>query len=266
MSCKFDERIIHLYADGELGETARARVEEHLSICDDCRIKYKTIMIIRQELATACIAEKAPGYLATRIKANLDNIDNTESVSLGVFDRFRMMLMNFKGSKAAATAFAFGLVLMFVLFPGEQGLSSMAGELAQAHVSYPDRVSAMSINSESSEQVGAFLSGNLGIAVKLPQKLSGDVHLTGARIVEIDGMKAAHAYYADNDMQCSLFIFQTPESGNKPKYTMRAADREYEIGSSSDVNFICWHEGQMAYVLCGCCCFDKLTQLATSGV
>ncbi len=266
MSCKFDEKIIHLYADEELGDTARRRAEQHLSICDECRAKYQAIAAVKEELIASCAETKAPEYLRTRIIASLDSIAEDSDLKLGLTDRFKLMILNLRQSRAVAVSAAFGIVMLMLLFPGEQGLSHMADDFAKEHIAYNDHTDASSFITGSTDEVEMYFYDQLGIKLSIPSSLSGEFNLKGASIFEIDGMKAAHARYSDESMECSLFIFQDPEPGNHSKYTLSASGKEFEISSKDDVNLICWHKGQVAYVLCGCCCFETLTSLAKAGV
>lgn len=266
MKCKFDERIIHLYADGELGETARARAEQHLSICDSCRAKYDAILAIRGKLQSSCASERAPGYLATRILTNIDSIAEEDDVKIGFFDRIRLLIMNLKTTRAVALGMAFGLVMLMVLFPSEQGLSHIAGDLAKEYVGYAHKTSTLPVDMNNHSEVESYFHEQLGIKTRIPAVLASEFELTGACIVQIDNISTAHVRYTNDKVECSLFIFHDPKPNRGSKYTLSAAGKEFEISSASDVNLVCWHEGQIAYVLCGCCCFDKLTQLAASGV
>lgn len=266
MACKFDEKIIHLYIDGELGETARERVKQHLSICDDCRAKYKSILIIKEQTYSACSIVQAPAYLSTRVIASIDSAGRKEAVKYTLFERLALAFMNIRPSRALGVGLVFAIVMMSVLFPAKRGLSRVAGHLAGEYMAWPENSTVESIATNSHYQAEEFFYRNLHISAEIPEVLAGGMKLTGAGIVDLNGMPVAHARYSDGKMDCSMFIFKEIQPGHKPSSTLVIAGQEYEISSSADVNFICWHKDRMNYVLCGCCCFEKLSELAQSSI
>ena len=266
MACKFDEKIIHLYTDNELGETARARVAEHLKNCDHCRALEQAIREQKSNLYEACSAVKAPSHLRNRILAGLDSEAKPEPVMLSFFERLRLTLDGFKTSRVTALGAVFAVVMLLVMFPGEEGLSSMAGDLAREHMELPDLDASGFLATANANEVEEYFFNELKLETDIPPFLEGGFTLTGAEIVESDDLPLAHARYSDGKIKCSLFIFVDPRTSFDASKTVIAAGKEFEISSSSDVNFICWHDNKTAYILCGCCCFDKLTSLALAGI
>jgi anti-sigma factor RsiW len=266
MNCKFDEKILHLYADGELGETARARVEHHLAICQDCRARYESIIFIKEQMHEACSMVKAPEYLKTRVTASINSIEPAKILNFGFLERFTLAITKFKPSRVVTLGFLFSIVMLFVLFPGKRGLSKIAGDLAEEFMAWPERGAIESISTNNPNEAEAYFIQKLDINSKIPALLAGGMKLIGAGIADLNGQPVAHARYSDGSMECSMFIFRQAQPGYRPSSTLMVAGREYEISSSAEVNLLCWHKNEMNYVLCGCCCFEKLSELAISSI
>jgi hypothetical protein len=269
MGCKFDERLIHLYADGELGANARGRVEDHLRICDDCRAVYESIMQLKSELVTACEEVKAPDYLRSRIIALCGQESISDEPVLNRIERFKLKFHKPIASRSLAIGFVLAAIVILVLIPGRGGLNSIAAELAQQHKGQPGTIDTQFLSTSDSHEVESYLDANLEISAFIPPSLPGDLMLKGFSATDLGGKRMAHMRYSDGKIECSLFIYpdlypKSTRGGGQP--SMIAAGTEFEISSSEDVNFICWHKEELAYVLCGCCCFEKLTQLAASTI
>jgi anti-sigma factor RsiW len=269
MGCKFDERLIHLYADGELGANARERVEEHLRICDDCRAVYESIMQLKSELITACAEIKAPDYLRSRVISLCGQDSGSNEPVLNRIERFKLKLYQPIASRSLAIGFVIAAILIMVFIPGRGGLNSLAAELAQQHKSQPGIIDAQFISTSDSHEVESYLNANLEISAFIPSSLPDNMTLKGVKTTDLGGIRMAHVRYSDGKMECSLFIypdiqFNSTRRGGRP--TMMAVGTEFEISSSEDVNFVCWHKEKLSYILCGCCCFEKLTQLAASTI
>lgn len=266
MNCRFDEKIYHLYADGELGESARRLVEEHLETCYLCKAKFESIIFIKDQMREACLKVQAPAYLRTRIIANLEGANRPGTLQLGFFERLNLIIMNFRSARMAALGIIFSLVMLAVLLPGRRGLSKVAGDLAHEYTSWHVNNPVEFLSTGDPGEAEQYIVRNLGIHSEIPSALASDMMLVGVGLADLNGDLIAHARYSDGKMDCSMFIFEEKQPGHKPSATLVAAGQEYEISSSADVNLLCWHKDKMNYVLCGCCCFEKLSQLAMSTI
>ena len=73
MNCKEIADLLDLYADSELSEEARTRVDRHLMRCSDCAYRVRSIEQTRSLLRDAYPPEKsAPGY-RERMEARLES-------------------------------------------------------------------------------------------------------------------------------------------------------------------------------------------------
>jgi hypothetical protein len=266
MGCRFDERLIHLYVDGELGTGAKSRVEDHLQICDECRGIYEALLELRNQLVAACATVKAPDYLKTRISALCDKQADPGIKILSLSERLKLGFFQPAASRIMAAGFVLAAVLILVLIPSQSNLSNMVGELAKEHMGKPGLVDANFISTDDPRDVEQYLHANLGMAVYVPTNLPGNMVLTGVVIDDLDGKRIAHIRYSDGSMECSMFILPDMNLNPTRQPSLIAAGTEFEISSAHDVNFVCWHKDKLAYILCGCCRFERLAQLAVSTI
>jgi anti-sigma factor RsiW len=266
MHCKFDEHIIHLYLDGELGENARARVEDHLLVCDKCRAKYESLALLRRELASACARIKAPPHLRERISAMPANSMPTAISNFTASEKIRLLFSNARLLRTAAAAFALAAIIFMLLLPKDGDLERMTGKLARVYMEWPGDSDNLSFDSSDSGEIQKYLHSELGLAAVIPQSLDGGFNLSGVKVISMPDGRMAHIRYSDGEMGCSMFIFKETSSSNDGSRMMVISDREFEVGSSADVNFVHWHQGGTGYILCGCCRFEKLAHMAGSRI
>jgi hypothetical protein len=266
MGCRFDERLIHLYVDGELGANAKSRVEDHLQICDECRDVYESLVQLKSRLAAACESVKAPDYLKTRISALCDKQADPGIKILSASEKLKLGFLQPTASRIMAVGFVLAAILVLVLIPSRSSLNSMAGELAKEHKGDPGLLDSNFISTTDPEDVQRYLRANLEMAIYIPPELPGGMTLEGVEMTTLSGKHLAHIRYSDGSMECSLFIMADMDPSPARQPSLIAADTEFETSSASDVNFVCWHKDKLAYILCGCCRFERLAQLAVSTI
>jgi anti-sigma factor RsiW len=265
MGCKFDEKIIHLYVDDELGETARARIEDHLNICDDCWIKYQSILLLRQKLAAACFKTRAPAHF----KPHISNLLHTREKTPAVFshnDKIKYIFANVRASRPLAIGLVAAAILFLVLSHAGSGLSRLTRPLGQEYISWSGDANEIIPLRDDPQQVRDYCSANLGAISDIPECLSPGFELQGARLITLQSKQMIHLRYSNGKSACSMFVFKEEHPHDPRGPLLIASDREFEIGSSDDINFIRWHKGEVTYILCGCCCFDELARLAVATI
>lgn len=68
IDCKEAERRLHRFLDRELNEEEAAEVRQHLSMCDNCRARFRFEEGLRRLVRQAASTEKAPSELRERIR------------------------------------------------------------------------------------------------------------------------------------------------------------------------------------------------------
>jgi anti-sigma factor (TIGR02949 family) len=69
IDCKEAERRLHRYLDRELTEEEAAEVRQHLSMCDNCRARFRFEDGLRRVVRRVGQAERAPAELRERIRS-----------------------------------------------------------------------------------------------------------------------------------------------------------------------------------------------------
>jgi len=95
MRCRQCERLIQKKLDGDISETERARLEEHVADCPDCRAA-----LADYEWIAGTLAAEAP--------------PEEESISVGVMDRIRAPRRRFRLAPAIAAAAVAAAILLAV--------------------------------------------------------------------------------------------------------------------------------------------------------
>jgi anti-sigma factor RsiW len=73
MKCKEIDDLLDLYADRELSEEARARVDRHLMSCAACAYRIRSIEQTRSLLRNAYPAEESAPAFRERMEARLES-------------------------------------------------------------------------------------------------------------------------------------------------------------------------------------------------
>ena len=73
MNCKETNDLLDLYADGELSEEARARVDRHLMACASCTYRTRSIEQTRSHLRQAYPREESAPSFRERLEARLES-------------------------------------------------------------------------------------------------------------------------------------------------------------------------------------------------
>jgi len=73
MTCREISDLLDLYADGELAEEARARVERHLMGCGECAYRARSLEQTRALLREALPREESSPGFRERMEARLES-------------------------------------------------------------------------------------------------------------------------------------------------------------------------------------------------
>ena len=266
MSCKFDEKILHLYLDNELGETTLQRLEKHLETCPICRRKLDTLQTIRNELEAACLQTKAPAHLKARILSDLNTHKKWAWSYSELIDRLKMGFLNLPARRVLAVGFVLAVTALLIINSSYTTLESMADELAEGYKSWPGASQANMLNSSDSREVISYFKSGFDIDVPLPEFLPDSLNLESAGVLYVGGRRIAHLRYSNGEARYSLYIVQSSSMHHNGVDNFKSHGREFEITNRSDINLLSWQQDDYSYILCGCCCFDRLAGLASSTI
>ncbi|HTW21164.1 MAG TPA: mycothiol system anti-sigma-R factor [Mycobacteriales bacterium] len=67
-------RQVYLYLDGEIGDSAKAEVREHLDECGPCLREFGIEQEVKALVARCCGSDLAPEHLKQRIRVKLEEV------------------------------------------------------------------------------------------------------------------------------------------------------------------------------------------------
>lgn len=266
MTCRFDEKILHLYIDNELGAETKARVSEHLRFCDECLARVKAIENFKNKLSEVCSTIKTPQHLRSRVLEKLDQEQPSGEIKLRLLDNIKLIFQNVKPAQAVVPGLVFAFILLLVFIPNRDGLNSIAGILAKQHLHRHSLEIEDELQTNISSEISSFLVNYLGQRVDIPGSLGKDICLKGCCLFQVKDMQVAHVYYTSELIDCSLFIVDSSIIGNGRVDHLIASGVRFGYGSSKDVNYICWQKASKTYILASCCPHDKLINLAMTAI
>ena len=264
MSCKFDEKILHLYLDNELGELTKQRLEKHLETCSICRQRLDTFRAIRDKLQANCSRAKAPAVLRERILTDLGTNHKWKWSFSDLLDGLKIGILNLRARKIMAAGFVLVILGLLIVNSSYNTLESMADELADGYTFWPGISQAAMLNSSDNNEVNLFLKSDFGLDVPLPEFLPDSLNLESAGVLYISGRKIAHLRYSNGEARYSLFIVQSSLLHHHGVDCFKSHGREFEVSHRFNVNLLSWQQNNYAYILCGRCCYDRLARLASS--
>jgi len=266
MICKFDDKILHLYVDGELDDEKKIRLTEHLRFCDDCSARVREIESLKNVLSKACLTVRAPLYLRSKVIEKIGREQSFKEIKFTFLDNIRLFFQDMKPAQAIIPGFIFAIVLLLVFVPNRSGLSTMAGILAQQHLHHNRPGIEAELQTDISSEVNVFLSGCLGQTVNIPGCLGKDVYLKGCCLFKVQDMNVAQVGYGNGSTKCSRFIIDSPILEDCRANYLVASGVKFRYGSIENVNYICWQEGSNTFVIISCCPHYKLINMAISTI
>ena len=267
MSCKFDQTMLYLYFDGELGPAASARVADHLSYCQDCQAQMRTLELLRSEIGRVCREVKAPEALRARILESLQNpVLSMSDLKIGFIEKLKMRIAEFQSRRFNFAGAVMAVILLLIFIPGGSNFQSMAGVLAKQHFKWQQAKQEHCVHSGEPVAISQYIEEQLGYQISVPGCLCDEYYLAGGGITELYGKQLAFVGYTHGDMSCTLFILNGSTIKPKRSDVMMISGREFEFGRTDDLNFIYWVKNHSTYILCGCCPHEKLVNLALAGI
>jgi mycothiol system anti-sigma-R factor len=265
MGCNFDEKILHLYVDNEIDADLKARVENHLADCGECRNKVEVLQMIRLRLVQACSDQKAPRHLRQRIKAEIAVPDYPEKTELNLFEKIKLTFADLYPSKTFAASLILAIVLILLLLPAGRGLNGIAGSLVEEHFKPPEDNHDHEFFSGDAGEICEYYRRRFDLEVGVPAFLGNNIKFKCGCLMRVKNKPALHLYYESGQMLYSLFVIDADLIKPDRTRIFIASGREFEFGKRDDLNFIGWENNEMKYVLAGCCPHEALVNLAVAG-
>lgn len=247
------------FLDGRLDEPNRARVEEHLSTCAQCRREIVAVRWVKNEVLGQLSAEEVPGALALRVRASLDAVD-TEARGEG---RVRWHLQRpVRLAATGALVVAAALVLFLVSRPTPASLPEL---VARDFVAYASGRVPLEVTSRDPRVIEAFFARNgIGFATRVFDLGMMRYDLTGGRVHRLgDRVSALFAYRGADGrlLVCEMYegtVAELPQADE----TRENNGITFRVHREGNTTVVFWQEGDVVCVLASDGTPEAIIQLA----
>ncbi len=226
MSCDFPREHAHAWLDGELSVEATLEAERHARECASCAAEYRRALALRSALRDAGLVAVPPASLEARVRARLA-AKRRPSWRRGV-----------PQWAALAAALVLGAALTALLMPFRASISarSVDDALAIAHVRALMKGPLVEVVSSDRHAVKPWFAGRVDLSPKVKDLADRGYPLSGGRVDEVSGRRAAVLAYTHGRHEIDLFVWVA--SAPAPAVTVGVA-RGYHVAR--------WTEGDLEY-------------------
>jgi anti-sigma factor RsiW len=192
------------YLDGELDGVAASDAERHIETCTECQQTSADAALLSDAIRRELAPHRAPGALRARIGAMLD--EETAPRVVVPFKRrnFWYGALSGAGAMAAAASVAF----MLVLPPSAE---TLAQSITDDHTAALTSGHLIEIASSSHHVVKPWFAGKVDVSPPTPDFPDQNFVLTGGRVDQVAGSKAAVVIYKHGRHVIDLFVW--PDKG-----------------------------------------------------
>ncbi len=216
------------YLDGELEGIAASEAERHIETCAECQQASADAAqlsdAIRSELATY----RAPDALRTRIGAMLDGEETPRVVVPFKRQNFWYGALSGAGAMAAAASVAFLLIL-------PPSAETLAQSITDDHTAALTSGHLIQIASSNHHVVKPWFAGKVDVSPPTPDFPDQNFTLTGGRVDQIAGSRAAVVVYKHGRHIIDLFVW--PDKGSMLPGTATRHGYHSIFWKSGDLNF-----------------------------
>jgi anti-sigma factor RsiW len=195
MNCEESLRT-QSYLDGELHGADAKAVERHLESCAQCQVLAAQTADLSDALRRKTARHRAPDALRVRLAAALDRETAPKPVRGFWYGA---------ASGTGLTALAAGFALFAMLPPSA---ASLAQSVTDAHVRALTSGKTIMVVSSNHHTVKPWLAQHAGISPPVTDFAGAGFVLTGGRVDEVAGRRAAVAVYRHGNHQVELFAWQ----------------------------------------------------------
>jgi hypothetical protein len=233
------------YLDGELDPATRQRVDEHLTVCDDCRAQLETLGHVRSLVRNAARIEPPPGFIERLVRERRRR-------------RFTPAIA------AVGGLAALWLLVVGIVAAGPPRIEPPVGDIATAHAGLGAGRAPSREDLETDEITFAEADDDeIPTDFRPPDELAGARFVRGYRATNRPGWLAVY----END-QHTILIYQ--ELGEYLVGDLPSGGEQFEVDGSRawrrhDVegrNAVVVQRGWMVYTLVGEVEVDRLIELA----
>jgi anti-sigma factor RsiW len=248
------------FLDGRLAEPNRARVEEHLSTCAQCRREIGALRWIKNEALGQLPMEEVPDALASRVGATLDGVD-TEARGEGRVRRYSRRPVRWAASAALVVAAA-ALAFFFV---SRSSSASLPELVARDFVAYASGGVPLEVTSRDPRVIEAFFAHSsirfetrvFDLGMMRYDLIGGRVHHLGDRVSALWVYRGADGRL----LLCQMYegtVAELPPADE----TRKNNGITFLVHREGNTTVVFWQEGDVVCVLASDAAPEAVIQLA----
>ena len=247
------------YLDGRLDQPNRARVEEHLSTCAQCRREIGALRWVKTDALGRLPTQEVPDALASRVRATLDGVDTEER---GDGREARGSRPPLRWAAAGALVVAAALVLFLVSRPTSASLPELVARdfVAQASGRVP-----LEVTSRDPRVIEAFFArSGIGFPTRVFDLGMMRYDLIGGRVHSLGGRVSALWVYRGADGQLLVCqMYQGTVAALPPADETRKNNGiTFLVHREGNITVVFWQEGDVVCVLASNAAPEAVIQLA----
>ena len=226
MTCNLSREHAHAWFDGELSVEATLEAERHARECASCAAEYRRAVALRSAPREGGLAAVPSASLEARLNARLA-LERRPSWRRGV-----------PQWAALAAALVLGAALTALLMPFRESIRARGLDeaLVSAHVRALMKGPLVEVVSTDRHTVKPWFAGRVDLAPKVKDLADRGYPLSGGRVDDVSGRRAAVLAYAHGKHEVDLFVWVA--SAPAPGVTM-CVSRGYHVAR--------WTEGDLGY-------------------
>lgn len=187
------------YLDGELADTALREAEAHLAGCVECHALAADAAALSDAMHANATQHRAPAYLRTNIAKLLD-----AQTPRRASQPARCSFWYGAAGGAGATALAASLALFLILPPSA---ATLADAVADAHTHALMSGKVFEVASSNHHTVKPWFAGRVEVSPPVADFAGQGFVLTGGRIDDVAGARAAVVTYRHGAHEIDLFVW-----------------------------------------------------------
>jgi len=192
------------YLDGELDGVAAREAERHIETCTECQQTSADTAQLSDAIRSAITPHRAPEALRARVSAALDD-EAAPKVLPFKRRNFWYGALSGAGAMAAAASVAF----MLILPPSAE---TLAQSITDDHTAALTSGNLIQIASSSHHVVKPWFAGKVDVSPPTPDFPDRNFVLTGGRVDQVAGSRAAVVVYKHGRHVIDLFVW--PDKGS----------------------------------------------------
>ena len=245
--------------DGRLDEPNRARVEEHLSTCAQCRREIGALRWVKNEALRQLPTEEVPDALASRVRAALDGVDTEARGHGGVRLHSRRPI---RWAASAVLVVAAVLVLFLVSRPTSASLPEL---VARDFVAYASGRVPLEVTSRDPRVIEAFFArSGISFATRVFDLGMMRYDLIGGRVHRLgDRVSALWVYRGVDGRLLVCQMYQGTVAALPPTDETRKNNGiTFLVHRDGNTTVVFWQEGDVVCVLASDAAPEAVIQLA----